>query len=97
MSTRDSLQTAQRMPDWPRLAACAGASEATFFPGRDDSPEPALRVCRSCVVRAECLAYALEHDERFGIWGGHTEAERRRLQGDQPKRRRRSLGIVSRY
>jgi WhiB family redox-sensing transcriptional regulator len=36
-------------------------------------------VCRSCDVRAECLEYALEHDERFGIWGGMSERERRRL------------------
>jgi WhiB family redox-sensing transcriptional regulator len=36
-------------------------------------------VCRSCDVRAECLEYALENDERFGIWGGMSERERRRL------------------
>ena len=39
----------------------------------------AKRVCRSCDVRAECLEYALENDERFGIWGGMSERERRRL------------------
>ena len=39
----------------------------------------AKRVCMSCEVRAECLEYALEHDERFGIWGGLSERERRRL------------------
>jgi len=37
------------------------------------------KVCRSCEVRTECLEYALEHDERFGIWGGLSERERRRL------------------
>jgi WhiB family redox-sensing transcriptional regulator len=33
----------------------------------------------ACDVRAECLEYALLHDERFGIWGGLSERERRRL------------------
>jgi WhiB family redox-sensing transcriptional regulator len=36
-------------------------------------------VCLSCEVRSECLEYALAHDERFGIWGGLSERERRRL------------------
>jgi WhiB family transcriptional regulator, redox-sensing transcriptional regulator len=33
----------------------------------------------SIALKAECLEYALEHDERFGIWGGLSERERRRL------------------
>ena len=39
----------------------------------------AKKVCTGCEVRAECLEYALAHDERFGIWGGLSERERRRL------------------
>lgn len=39
----------------------------------------AKKVCLGCEVRAECLEYALGHDERFGIWGGLSERERRRL------------------
>jgi WhiB family redox-sensing transcriptional regulator len=39
----------------------------------------AKRICSGCEVRAECLEYALAHDERFGIWGGLSERERRRL------------------
>ena len=37
------------------------------------------RICTSCEVKAECLDYALDNDERFGIWGGLSERERRRL------------------
>ncbi|MES8969273.1 WhiB family transcriptional regulator, partial [Cutibacterium acnes] len=37
------------------------------------------RICESCEVRQECLEYALANDERFGIWGGLSEMERRRL------------------
>jgi hypothetical protein len=43
------------------------------------APLAKQRVCLSCDVRAECLEYALAHDERFGIWGGLSERERRRL------------------
>jgi WhiB family redox-sensing transcriptional regulator len=50
-----------------------------FFPEKGGSTREAKKVCRSCEVRAECLEYALEHDERFGIWGGLSERERRRI------------------
>jgi WhiB family redox-sensing transcriptional regulator len=48
------------------------ASQGSSHHGPQDAINP-------CPVRAECLAYALEHDERFGIWGGLSERERRRL------------------
>ena len=43
----------------------------------------AKRVCSGCSVRAECLEFALANDERFGIWGGLSERERRRLRLQQ--------------
>ncbi len=46
---------------------------------RRGSTREAKKICTGCEVRAECLAYALAHDERFGIWGGLSERERRRL------------------
>ena len=49
------------------------------LPGKGRIDPGGQRVCRGCEVRAECLEYALEHDERFGIWGGMSERERRRL------------------
>jgi len=36
-------------------------------------------VCTGCPVRAQCLEHALAHDERYGVWGGTSERERRRL------------------
>ena len=53
--------------------------EMAFFPVKGGSTREAKRVCRGCEVRAECLEYALANDERFGIWGGLSERERRRL------------------
>ncbi|MFV2197474.1 MULTISPECIES: WhiB family transcriptional regulator [unclassified Nocardiopsis] len=64
---------------WQERALCAQTDPEAFFPEKGGSTREAKKVCQSCEVRAECLEYALEHDERFGIWGGLSERERRRL------------------
>jgi WhiB family redox-sensing transcriptional regulator len=64
---------------WQDRALCAQTDPEAFFPEKGGSTREAKKVCRGCDVRAECLEYALEHDERFGIWGGLSERERRRL------------------
>ncbi|GAA4980009.1 WhiB family transcriptional regulator [Kineococcus glutinatus] len=66
-------------PGWQELALCAQTDPEAFFPEKGGSTREAKRVCGSCEVRAECLEYALANDERFGIWGGLSERERRRL------------------
>ena len=65
--------------EWQDRALCAQTDPESFFPEKGGSTREAKRVCGGCEVRAECLGYALEHDERFGIWGGLSERERRRL------------------
>jgi WhiB family transcriptional regulator, redox-sensing transcriptional regulator len=64
---------------WQERALCAETDPEAFFPEKGGSTREAKKVCVSCEVRSECLEYALEHDERFGIWGGLSERERRRL------------------
>lgn len=64
---------------WQAEALCAQTDPEAFFPEKGGSTREAKRVCLNCTVRAECLAYALAHDERFGIWGGLSERERRKL------------------
>ena len=64
---------------WQERALCAQTDPEAFFPEKGGSTREAKRVCSGCEVRAECLEYALGHDERFGIWGGLSERERRRL------------------
>jgi WhiB family redox-sensing transcriptional regulator len=64
---------------WQERALCAQTDPEAFFPEKGGSTREAKKVCVSCDVRAECLEYALAHDERFGIWGGLSERERRRL------------------
>jgi WhiB family redox-sensing transcriptional regulator len=64
---------------WQERALCAQTDPEAFFPEKGGSTREAKRICTGCEVRTECLEYALEHDERFGIWGGLSERERRRL------------------
>ena len=64
---------------WQRQANCMGVDPDLFFPERGASTREAKEVCRGCVVRAECLEYALVNSEKFGIWGGLSERERRRI------------------
>jgi len=64
---------------WQERALCAQTDPEAFFPEKGGSTREAKKVCVGCEVRAECLEYALENDERFGIWGGLSERERRKL------------------
>jgi WhiB family transcriptional regulator, redox-sensing transcriptional regulator len=64
---------------WQTDALCAQTDPEAFFPEKGGSTRDAKKVCGACNVRAQCLEYALSNDERFGIWGGLSERERRRL------------------
>ncbi|RRC94996.1 WhiB family transcriptional regulator [Schaalia canis] len=64
---------------WQQHALCAQTDPEAFFPEKGGSTREAKAVCQSCSVRSECLEYALQNDERFGIWGGMSERERRKL------------------
>ncbi len=64
---------------WQERALCAQTDPESFFPEKGGSTREAKRVCTTCEVRDECLEYALANDERFGIWGGLSERERRRV------------------
>ena len=64
---------------WQERALCAQTDPEAFFPEKGGSTREAKKVCVGCDVRSECLEYALGHDERFGIWGGLSERERRKL------------------
>jgi WhiB family transcriptional regulator, redox-sensing transcriptional regulator len=64
---------------WQDRALCAQTDPEAFFPEKGGSTREAKKVCRACEVRTECLEYALENDERFGIWGGLSERERRKV------------------
>ena len=64
---------------WQERGLCAQTDPEAFFPEKGGSTREAKRICQGCEVRDRCLEYALANDERFGIWGGVSERERRRL------------------
>jgi WhiB family redox-sensing transcriptional regulator len=68
---------------WYNLAACRDAPTALFFPTNTDQSHAAAakRICATCPVMAECLDDALSSQMGFGVWGGTTAEERRRLLG----------------
>ena len=64
---------------WQSDSLCAQTDPEAFFPEKGGSTRDAKKICASCEVRTQCLEYALQNDERFGIWGGLSERERRKL------------------
>ncbi len=79
---------------WQEFARCKEMDPDLFFPTGTTGPallqiEAAQAICRKCLVREECLWYALDTNTEYGIWGGATEEERRYM--------RRGLGLVKEW
>ena len=64
---------------WAVYAACKDEQSMVFFPQTKAEESTALTICGICPVREDCLDHALESKERFGVWGGTTDKERRKL------------------
>jgi WhiB family transcriptional regulator, redox-sensing transcriptional regulator len=77
--------------DWQTKARCTEVDPEIFFPERGGSSKAARAVCSNCDVRMQCLEYALNNKEQFGIWGGTSERERRRLRKERATRRLRAV------
>ena len=75
---------------WQDQANCLGVDPDLFFPERGASTREAKEVCKGCEVRGQCLEYALANGEKFGIWGGLSERERRRLRRQRAQANRGS-------
>ena len=73
------LRDDEQQLSWQSDSLCAQTDPEAFFPEKGGSTRDAKKICASCEVKAQCLEYALENDERFGIWGGLSERERRKL------------------
>lgn len=86
------IETARNFDDeakgWQDFGNCLGVDPDLFFPERGASTRQAKEVCRGCLVREECLEYALANGEKFGIWGGLSERERRRIRRQRAQARR---------
>ena len=89
-----------RNGEWIQSGACRGLHATpviddvgpvphTFFPERGEDERPAKSICKTCPVKSQCLGYALDAGEKFGIWGGTSERQRRtmrrnRRNGNEP-------------
>lgn len=67
---------------WMADGLCAQTDPDLFFPELGGSAREAKAICAACPVRARCLAYALEHQER-GIWGGTSDRQRQKLRTEE--------------
>jgi len=84
-----------KVGDWADEAACVGHNAELWFPSEPGNPHRrrevygpatarAIRICKSCPVIEQCLSHALEHEERFGVWGGTTPQDRGHGPGQPP-------------
>jgi WhiB family redox-sensing transcriptional regulator len=92
VSTGPAELTTELAAEWRERAACSGYRHALFFPVGDTDTaaiERAISICLGCAVIDDCLEYALETNQRAGIWGGTTEEERRSLRRKWLATRRR--------
>lgn len=65
--------------EWQLRAACRTEPIEGFYSGEAEDVRAAVALCRRCPVRMPCLEAAVDRAEWFGVWGGTTERERRRL------------------
>ena len=65
--------------DWQDDGLCKESDPEAFFPEKGGSTKQAKAVCRRCPITEKCLQYALENGERYGIWGGQSEHQRRQI------------------
>lgn len=72
---------------WQQHGSCRTQDAAVFFPPLQFEPKTereareakAKAICAACPVRVECLEWALETEEPYGVWGGHSELERKHI------------------
>ncbi len=86
-----TLEEETEISGWQDFAYCRGLDPDLFFPERGASTREAREVCKGCVVREDCLEYALAKHEDHGIWGGLSERERRRIRKQRALARRTAL------
>lgn len=68
---------------WTEQAACRGTDIEIFYAATPAEEAEALSICASCPVRAQCLDYAIRNRETYGIWGGATPEQRRRMRRER--------------
>ena len=72
--------------DWHLGAACRGLDPDLFFPATSSEEARAKIICAGCPVRSDCLDFAMRARERYGVWGGTSEEERKAIHARSKKR-----------
>jgi hypothetical protein len=67
------------VPKFEQPGLCSKVDPDTFFPEVGRNVREAKRICQDCPVRIDCLTWALDHSERYGVWGGKTYEERKHI------------------
>ena len=83
MDLHKDLADLLAVPSFYKDANCKGSNQDDFFPDRGSSTIKAKKICSECKVKELCLEYAVERKERFGIWGGKSERERRTIRRER--------------
>jgi WhiB family redox-sensing transcriptional regulator len=89
-----SATSMEPAPDWQDSANCQGVDPDLFYPERGASTREAKEVCRTCEVQPDCLEASLQRTEKFGIWGGLSERERRRVRRQRAQVARSTIGAI---
>lgn len=64
---------------WKQVGLCRGVDPDLFFPERGGDTRTPKAICKQCAIQEQCLEFAIANGERFGVWGGKTERERRSM------------------
>ncbi|MEV4432935.1 WhiB family transcriptional regulator [Streptomyces sp. NPDC049555] len=83
--------------NWRQYAKCRHEDPDLFFPIGRSGPalaqaEDAKSVCRTCPVQEQCLRWAMETGQEYGVWGGTSEDDRRALRRARQRRQRAAAG-----
>ena len=94
-----AIEGSHDAPQWAD-ALCRQIDPELFYPEKGGSSSEAKKICLTCPIQERCLEWALARDERFGVWGGLSERERRDLKrrinaGDLADEQRRGGGLRS--
>lgn len=79
------VQLVPDAPAWHARRACNGVDPEIFYPESGGTTRPAKKLCADCPVRAQCLQFALDNNEIYGVWGGTSERERRPIRVEKRK------------
>jgi WhiB family transcriptional regulator, redox-sensing transcriptional regulator len=91
------LDNAEEVMDWQDDALCREHDNVVFF-GEEGESElekqareaHAKSICQRCPVAEPCLEFAMETNQKYGIWGGLTDKERASLKRRRARARRAS-------